>query len=320
MNEAAPTQTSSMPHKLGDWMTPAMMVRVLIVTVLVVLVYWGSIRHLLIARWLRDGNWSHGWLIPAFSLYFLWTKRDDLVKCQIHGSLTGAVVLVLSLTMFFFSAWRLRMGYPQALSIVGTIFGVTLLMGGWNIIRIAWFPILFLVLAIPLPDRLYVELTFPLRRLASAAAASIMPLLTTGLHTQAQAVVIDYIVPGRPPGTLNVEEACSGMRLMMAFVTLGVAMAYLGERPTWQRVIMILACLPIAVFCNTIRVTTTGMFWIFGYTEYAQGTAHQLLGILMLGIALGLYSLIGYVLNHLFVEVPEGETVSQDESFVGKHK
>ena len=222
----------------------------------------------------------------------------------------GAAILILSLFMLFFSAWRLRMGYPQALSIVGTIFGATLLMGGWGVIRIAWFPILFLVLAIPLPDRVYVELTFPLRKLASSAAATVMPFFAQGLHTQAQAVVIDYIMPGKPPGTLNVEEACSGMRLMMAFVTLGVAMSYLGDRPVWQRAIMMVSCLPIAVFCNTIRVTTTGLFWIYGYHDFTQGTPHQLLGIVMLGIALGLYALIGYVLAHLMVEDHESEVAT----------
>jgi len=291
----------------GDWISPATMVRVMIVACLIVLVYWGSIQHLLIARWLRDGNWSHGWLIPLFSLYFLWMKRDELAVCKSRGSFVGAAILILSLFMLFFSAWRLRMGYPQALSIVGTIFGATLLMGGWSVIRIAWFPILFLVLAIPLPDRVYVELTFPLRKLASSAAATLMPFFAQGLHTQAQAVVIDYIMPGKPPGTLNVEEACSGMRLMMAFVTLGVAMAYLGDRPMWQRAIMMVSCLPIAVFCNTIRVTTTGLCWIYGYHDFAQGTPHQLLGIVTLGIALGLYALIGYVLAHLMVEDHESE-------------
>ena len=70
--------------------------------------------------------------------------------------------------------------------------------------------------------------------------------------------MIDYLGPGGLSGQLNVEEACSGMRLMMAFVTLGVAMAYLGDRPAWQRVIMVIFCVSIAVLCNTIRVTTTG--------------------------------------------------------------
>ena len=104
-----------------------------------------------------------------------------------------------------------------------------------------------------------------------------MPWFAKGLYTEAQAVVIDYVMPGRPPGQLNVEEACSGMRLMMAFVTLGVAMAYLRDRPAWQRIVMVLSCVPIAVFCNSIRVTTTGLLHVHGRQELAAGTAHQLL-------------------------------------------
>jgi exosortase len=159
-------------------------------------------------------------------------------------------------------------------------------------------------------------MTFPLRRWASSAAAATLPVLIPGLYTEAQAVVIDYIMPGRPPGTLNVEEACSGMRLMMAFVTLGVAMAYLGDRPLWQRIVMIACCVPIAVVCNTLRVTATGVIFILGdkptpwldwlgvshLGDLAKGTPHQALGILMLGVAFGLYALIGYVLKHLFIE------------------
>jgi exosortase len=307
----------STPMHLGGQSTAvASYARVAIAGGLLLLVYWGSIKAHLVQRWLTDGNWSHGWLIPLFSLYFLYLHRDTLGRCTVKPNYWGAVVLAASLALYFISAWRLRMAYPQALSLVGSIFGLTLLLGGWEVIRIAWFPIAFLILAVPLPERHYVNLTMPLREWASSSAAAILPLLVPGLYTEAQAVVIDYVMPGRPPGTLNVEEACSGMRLMMAFVTLGVAMAYLNERPLWQRIVMILSCLPIAVFCNTIRVTTTGLFYIFGDTQVsslefvgvthmrdlAVGTPHQLLGIFMLGIALGLYALIGYVLKHLLIE------------------
>lgn len=277
-------------------------VRAGIVAALIVLAYQGPIRHYLVARWMADGNWSHGWLIPAFSLYFLAGQREALGRCRPAPNYWGAVILAGSLTVYFWSAWWARMAYPQTLSLLGTIFGATLLMGGGPVVRIAWFPILFLVFAIPLPQAVYVELTRPLRELASWVAAAVMPLFVTGLHTEAQAVVIDYIRPGAPPGQLNVEEACSGMRLMMAFVTLGAAMAYLGDRPLWQRGVMLAACLPIAVFCNAIRVTVTGLLTILGFPEYAQGTPHQLLGIAMLVVALGCYSLVGYVLGHLYVE------------------
>lgn len=284
-------------------------IRAGIVALLLLMVYWGNIRVNLIGRWLTDGNWSHGWLIPLFSLYFLTIRREEFSRCRPRPSYVGALILALSLAVYFVSAWRLRMSYPQSLSMVGAIFGVTLLLGGWAVIRLAGFPILFLLFAIPLPQSIYVELTMPLRKLASTVAAAVMPIFAPGLHTESQAVVIDYVMPGAPPNTLNVEEACSGMRLMMAFVALGVAMAYVQKRPLWQRVVMVLSCIPVAVFCNSIRVTTTGLLHVYGHPELARGTPHQLLGLATLGIALGLFALTGYVLNHLFVEgASEDET------------
>jgi exosortase len=290
------------PGSIGELITPPARIQIAIVAVLLVAVFWEAIRTQLVFRWLNEGNWSHGWLIPVFSLYFLYTRQEQLLRCRPRPNYLGAVILALSLLLYFAGAWVLRMAYPQAISIVGAIFGVTLLLGGWSVMRVAWFPICFLVFAVPLPQGLYVDLTIPLRELASAAAASIMPLFAPGLYTEAQAVVIDYIMPGREPGQLNVEEACSGMRLLMAFVALGVAITYIEERPAWQRIIMIILCIPIAVLCNTIRVTTTGLLHVHGHEEFARGTPHQLLGILMLLIALGLFVLIGYVLNRLFIE------------------
>lgn len=312
MCAVAPSE-SKQSQSWAELIPPAARLRIALVIGLLLYVYWGTVRYNLAGRWLSDGNWSHGWLIPVFSLYFLSTRRDELMRVRPRPSYVGAAILALSLTVYFVAAWRLRMTYPQSLSLIGSILGVTLLMGGWSVMRVAWFPIAYLLLAIPLPQSIYVELTMPLRSLASSIAAAVMPLLTPGLHTQAQRVVIDYVMPGFPPGSLNVEEACSGMRLMMAFVALGVAVAYLDDRPLWQRVILVASCLPVAVLCNAVRVTTTGLFHVHGRQDLASGTLHQLLGIVMLGLALALYALIGYVLNHLFIEeteAPSGEARS----------
>jgi exosortase len=290
---------------------PVSAARMAIISALLVFIYWEPIRYTLVARWISDGNWSHGWLIPIFSVYFLYTRRDQVVRAVPNPTLWGVPILLGSLFAFFFYAWWRRFAYPQAITIVPTIIGLVLLMGGWNVFKVVWFPILFLALAVPLPHRTYFELTTPMRILASQASAAILPWLIPGLHTEAQAVVIDYMVPGRPAGQLNVEEACSGMRLLMAFVTLGIAIAYLGDRPIWQRLVLVVACLPIALFCNIVRVTVTGYLSISGHQDLAQGTAHQLLGLAMLVLALGLFSLLGYVLNHLFVEVADDERVAQ---------
>ena len=299
------SRTATLTRSWDDVIPPITRVRIAIVSGLLLLAYWGVVRSNLIARWIHDDNWSHGWLIPLFSIYFLISRREQLLNVRPKPNYLGIVVLTLSLSMYFLSAWILRMGYPQAVSIVGAILGVTLLMGGWPVMRIAWFPILFLLLAIPLPQSMYVSLTMPLRECASTVAAAVMPLLAPGLHTEAQAVVIDYSMPGYGIGQLNVDEACSGMRSLMAFVTLGVAMAYIHERPAWHRGVMLVCCIPLAVFCNTIRVTATGLLYVYGHRDLAQGTPHALLGVVMFAIALGLFMLIGYVLNHLVVEEPD---------------
>jgi len=295
----------ALPRTWGELISSGARVRIAVVVVLLFVAYWAPIRYTLAGRWLSDGNWSHGWLIPLFSLYFLSTKREELARCRPRPSYWGVLILALSLAAYFVGAWRLRMSYPQALSVVGAVFGLTLALGGWSIMRVAWFPILFLALAVPLPQSMYVDLTMPQQKLVSAVAAAVMPVVTPGLVTEAQAVVIDYIMPGMQPGSLNVEEACSGMRSTMAIVTLGVALAYLGDRSTWQRLVLVIACFPIAMFCNAIRVTVTGLFYVRGYPDLAKGTAHQLLGILMFAIALGLFALAGYVLSRLYVEEPD---------------
>jgi exosortase/archaeosortase family protein len=97
------------------------------------------------------------------------------------------------------------------------------------------------------------------------------------------------------------------MRLLMTMTALGIAMAFFNERPMWQRLIMILTCVPIAVFCNIIRVTTTGFFVVFDREELAHGTSHTMLGLFMLVIAFSLYGAISYILNHLFVEAESEE-------------
>jgi exosortase len=308
MSQAA-TANASLPRDWGDLIPPAAWLRMLCVAVLLVAAYWTPVRHHMVGRWLSDGNWSHGFLVPVFSLYFLYTKKEELLRSRPEANWLGAVVLLFSLLANFYFAWSRGLAYPQDLTILGSIFGVTLLLGGWRVVKIAWFPILFLVFAIPLPANHYVALTMPLRELASTVASAILPLLAPGLHTETQRVIIDYIWPSRLDaagnivrGSLNIEEACSGMRLMMSFVALGVAMAYLAPRPVWQRLVMVASCVPIAVLCNTIRVVITGLLQVHGYSDQARGTPHALLGIGTLLIAFGLYSALGWVLSNLFVD------------------
>jgi exosortase len=270
---------------------------------LILLIYQPVLQGV-VHKWATDGNWSHGWLVPVFSLYFLVVHRQELLAAPRKGSYAGVVLLLGALSLLYLSYLR-GFGYPQPFSLIPCLMGLVLLVGGWGILKVAWFPIAFLICAIPLPQALYFDITHPLRRIASRAAGTLLGLLPD-VETEVAGVVIDYSY-GLRTSALNVEDACSGMRLMMAFCTLGIAMAYLGDRPLWQRVIMIACCVPIAVICNAVRVVITGVLHIYGYEELSQGTAHGLIGLAMLPLALGMFALCGWVLKNLFVEAPAPE-------------
>ncbi len=288
---------------------------------LLVVVDWGPLSLTVIHRWRNDADWSHGWLVPLFSVYFLNAHSARLASVTRRFNYAGFLVILGAMAVYFWTLWVTPISYARPLCFVATILGLTLFLCGWAVLRIVWFPIVFLILAIPLPGGLYVDLTMPMRKIASIGAATALSMIPN-LHTEVSGVVIDYSYLGTA-SSLNVEQACSGMRLTMAFVTLGVAMAYLGDRPFWQRAVMVIACGPIAVFCNTIRVTTTGVLHVFkdeplgqrfNFESLSHGTPHALLGIAMLPIALGLFAVVGWVLSNLFVDETESATDGSSSS------
>lgn len=289
-----------------SWWTPAVAIQIVLLASVLCFHYWYVIRATTYV-WGNNGDWSHGYLIPLFSLYYLYMRRDRMpLNIREHGQLSrwiGAGIILASFGLYLFSKFRLPMDYPQALSLVGTLVGIVLMTCGWPITRWGWFALAFLLFALPLPPRPYVAMTMPLRFVAANVSSAVLNLVPD-MEAQARGALVEYMYRATP-GTLDIEQACSGIRLMMTMMALGVAMAFVSERPVWQRLTMILACVPIAIFCNIVRVTATGFMVVFGYDDLARGTPHTLLGMGMLFIAFGLYGAISYILNNLVVAEPD---------------
>jgi exosortase len=287
----------------------------------------------LVHLWLTDPNWSHGFLIPLFSLYFLHQKKaeilgleyvdDPLVQWlrgrrpprlqpgQTRASYWGLLLLLATLVFYTFNVVSpAGYAYVRLTSVLLATGAVVLFLGGWRLMRYTWLPILFLGFAIPLPRRYYVGLTMPMRHL-SAAVATVLLNMINGLDATANGVIIDIVYKGqRLEPALDVAEACSGMRLLMAFLALGVAMAYLHERPAWQRAVLLLSTVPIAVLCNVVRVTVTGFLYVLVGQKYTRGIYHDALGLAMLPLAFGFYWLLAWFMSSLFIE--EGAQVNEN--------
>ncbi len=278
-----------------------------VVGALLVVLFWNVLQTLLY-KWQNMGDWSHGFLIPVFSLYYLYLQKDRLPTWSVRASYGGLVVLLAAFGIYVYSTAIAPFSYLQSVSLVLAIVGVVYMLCGWAVTRWAWFAIAFLVFALPLPGGMYEQITTPLQRIASAVGAVLLKTVPD-LETEAANVTISYYYRGRE-GELNVDQACSGIRLMMAFAALGVAMAFVSERRLWHRMVMVLSCVPIAIFCNMVRVTTTGLFVVFGKEDWARGHYHTMLGLSMLPIAFALFGAVSYVLNHLFVEAQDEDAAA----------
>jgi len=288
----------------------------------------------IVRLWVTDPSWSHGFLIPLFSLYFVNQRRADILALRfaadpltdlVHGrrperllpgqSRPNYLGLVLLLGAMGFYTFNLvspsGYAYLRALSVVAALGAVVLFLGGWALLRRTWLPIAYLVFAIPLPRRYYVGLTMPARH-SAATVATVLLNLVGGVEATANGVVIDVVYNGQPlEPALNVAEACSGMRLLMAFLALGVAMAYLHERPIRQRLVLLISTVPIAVFCNIVRVSATGFIYVFVHPKYTQGIYHDALGLAMLPLAFSLYGFLAWFMSSLFVE-EQGEAPGEN--------
>jgi exosortase len=325
-------ERSSLPDRRWGELGLHGYVKIIIVGGLLCFLFRHEIRDI-VRLWVIDPSWSHGFLIPLFSLYFINRRRNDILGLEYVGdplldllrgrrptglspgqtraNYLGLFLLLILLAFYVFNVVSpAGYAYLRPMSMIAALGAVVLFLGGWRLIRCTWLPIVFLVFAVPLPRRYYVSLTMPMRHLAARVAAVLLNLVND-LEATAKGAIIEVVYEGQQlEPALDVEEACSGMRLLMAFVALGIAMAYLHYRPMWQRTILLLSTVPIAVFCNVVRVTATGFIYVLVGPSYTQGIYHDVLGLAMLPVAFGLYGLLAWFMSSLFIE--EEETARKD--------
>ncbi|MCB9856677.1 MAG: exosortase/archaeosortase family protein [Phycisphaerales bacterium] len=274
-------------------------IKLVILVALISWIYWDQYKRFL--HFWQTPDWSHGFLIVPFCLYLVHMRRSELLLGRHEGSLWGLALLVASLGGYFFAIIA-KIGYPQSLSIMGVIAGLVLLLRGWRSLWVTAFPIAFFFLAVPPPDRLYRQFTHPLQQMAAAISTWFLNLFPGVLEIEREGIKIGYWMEGGESGAFTVAGACSGMRSLMAFVALGLALAYITPRPTWQRVAMAVFVVPVALMCNILRVIITGCLQMYGHEDLAKGTPHTLLGLIMFAFGFVLYMGLLWVLDHLVVE------------------
>ena len=242
-----------------------------------VLLYYQVIAGL-VSDWWNDDNYSHGWLIIPVALYFVWERRAALKDAKKNPSAWGLVIVIGSMAMLLAGIIGAEFFLPR-LSILGMLAGATLYLFGSNHLKILILPIAFLLLMIPIPAIIFNHIVFPLQLWASqfgegAINVCRIPVLREGnvLHLANT--------------SLEVAEACSGIRSLITLLTMGILCGYLFDSRLWVRIAMSAATVPIAIFANGIRVAGTGVAAHYYGADAAEGFSHTFSGWVIFIVAL----------------------------------
>ncbi len=245
--------------------------------------YWPVLANLA-PRLLTDEDYSFGLLLPLVSGYIVYLKWPQIRLGSWRPAWMGLGVLALGLALYIGGELSTDL-YTPAFSFVVSLSGLLFLVGGWKLVRLLLFPLLLLVLMIPLPNFLIQKLTLPLQLLSSRLATGMLQMI--GVAVVRQGNVIDLGIR-----QMQVAAACSGLRYILALLALGIIFCYFYQRRPWKAALLILTVIPAAIFANAVRLAAMGI-----YPALLEGFWHEFSGWLIFLFCFGSLFLLNLVLT-----------------------
>ncbi|WP_045220287.1 exosortase A [Desulfonatronum thioautotrophicum] len=243
----------------------------------------------MVLDWYNDENYSHGFLVPFISAFFIYQRWDDLRTTPAEPSNLGLLVIAGGLGL-------LSLGYvgteyfSMRVSLVILLAGLVLYFFGIKVFKKLSLPLGFLVLMVPIPYIVYDAAAFPLKLFVTEFSVATLKLL--GVIVWHEGNIIMF-----PNTVLEVADACSGLRSIMSLLALGVAFAFLTQKSMVKRWLIIFSTLPIAVLTNAMRVIVTGFLAQYWGAQVAEGFFHDFAGFAVFFVAMVLLLAFGGFLS-----------------------
>lgn len=262
--------------------------------------------------WIKQPDYSHGFLVPVFAGYLLYARRGKIPVTFTWPDSVGLVPLVAGVAISLVAGvTNFAKELGQGVGLILALAGVLILMVGRLGLRWAWPGLTFLIFMVKLPDRVEIAFTFKLRQIATSGSNFLLQTMGFPAYIGGQQGTIITVIRDPEPVRLGVEWACSGLSMVLTFVAVATAVAILIRRPVGDRVAVLVSAIPIAVASNVIRITVTALVYIAGWKELGDLIVHDLAGYLMMPLALGFIWLELRVIDWLFVvpEAPDRDAV-----------
>ena len=227
--------------------------------------------------WINDENYSHGFLIIPLALYFAWERRRRLTAAPAVPSNAGLLIVFGSLGVLLAGVLGAEL-FLTRVSLIGLTAGSIVFLRGWQALRVLAFPVALLLLMIPIPALIFNQIAFPLQLLASQVGETALRTIGVPVLREGNVIVLANT-------SLEVAEACSGIRSLISLLTLGIVYGYFCDPRGGVRTAIALSTIPIAIASNGVRVAGTGIAAHFIGPEAAQGFFHTFSGWLMFVVA-----------------------------------
>ena len=286
-------QADSVPRVAGAQARAEPLAGWLVALVLGVQVFWlyRPVLKALAAQWVEDPNYSHGFLVPVLAAYFVWERRARLARIILRPSWWGVGVTLLGLLLLGIGQVGAEL-FLQRVSLIVVLAGLVLLVMGRDALTALSLPIAFLLFMVPLPAIVVNAIAFPLQGFAAQAATYCLLALDIPVLREGNVIALART-------SLEVAEACSGIRSLMSLLALGTVYAYFAERVMWKRWAIVAASVPVAIVANALRVAGTGVLAHHFGVEAAQGFYHDFSGWLVFATAFAMLLGIGTVVGRI---------------------
>jgi exosortase len=234
-------------------------------------VLYSTVAASLVHHWYIDDNYSHGFLIVPLAAYLAWERRQRLAATPPSPALFSGGIVVLGSVLVLLAGLLGAELFLTRIAMIGTLVGGVLFVLGWQHLKMLSFPLAILLLMIPIPAILFNHIVFPLQLLASRVGE--MSLAAAGIPVLREGNIITLANT-----TLEVAEACSGIRSLVSLLTLGIIYGYFTDTRNSIRVLVALSAIPVAIFANGLRVAGTGIAAHYYGSAAAEGFFHTFSG------------------------------------------
>ena len=253
---------------------------------------YAPILYRLVIQWATDEDMGYGFFVPVVAGFIAWQRRHKLMAIPRKTNNWGLVLVVFAALQSIAATLGAEL-FTARMAFVIALFGVVLYLGGKAWVKALLFPLLLLLFMIPIPQILYARLTMGLQMLASELGETMIGWM--GIPVFRTGNIIEL-----PSQSLDVVEACSGIRSLMSLTFLSLIYAYFSDKRIWMRWVLLAATIPIAILANGARVAITGLMSQIN-TDLAKGAYHEMEGYIVFIVALGalvaLHRLITFTVN-----------------------